>query len=356
MTVALDASYSLGPDLSGVGVYCARLIETLTAAAPQDRFLLCYRANRFFRSLLAAKLPANARRRLLEEPLNLLLPRRARLFHGLNQRLPRYSFARTVTTFHDLFVMTGEFSTPEFRQRFTALARDAAARSDHILAVSAYTARQVEALLGVEPGRLTVVHHGVDPVPVFEPADLAAFRQRQRLERPFLLHVGAIQARKNTRRLVEAFQELPPEVDLVLAGSDGYAAAEIRQAIAHSPARQRIRSLGYVDRATLDRLYRSATALAFPSLDEGFGFPVLEAMSAGLPVVTSNRAAMCEVAGDAALLVDPTDVPALAAALRRVLDDTALRDTLTRRGRARASEFCWERAAAETLAVYRRLV
>ena len=356
MTVALDATYSLGPALSGVGVYCARLIEALAAAAPRDRFLLCYRANRFFRSLLQAKVPVNARRRLLEEPLNLLLPRRAGLFHGLNQRLPRYTFARAVTTFHDLFVMTGEFSTSEFRRRFTALARDAAARSDHIVAVSAYTASQVEGLLGVEPGRISVVHHGVDPVPAFEAPDLAVFRRRLRLERPFLLHVGAIQERKNIRRLVEAFQELQDGVDLVLAGSEGYAAAQIRHAIAASPARHRIRSLGYVDRATLDRLYRSAAALAFPSLDEGFGVPVLEAMSAGLPVVTSNRAATCEVAGDAALLVDPTDVPSLAAALRRALEDSALRGQLSRKGRARAAEFRWDRAAAETLALYRRLL
>jgi glycosyltransferase involved in cell wall biosynthesis len=126
--------------------------------------------------------------------------------------------------------------------------------------------------------------------------------------------------------------------------------------IAASPARDRIRVLGYVPRADLDRLYRAATALAFPSLDEGFGIPVLEAMSAGLPVVTSNRSALPEVAGDAALLVDPADAGALAAALRRAVDNTALREELIRRGRARAAEFTWAGAAQRTLAIYRSLL
>ena len=356
MRIALDATYSLGPALSGVGVYSARLIETLTAGAPESQFLLCYRANRFFRSLLSPPPAPNTKRHLLEERLSLRWPRSVSLFHGLNQRLPRIRFARAVTTFHDLFVMTGEYSTPEFRQRFTALARDAAARADHILAVSRYTAHQVEQLLGVEASRITVVHHGVDPVPEVSAPDLAAFRRRYRIERPFLLHVGAIQARKNILRLVEACEALDPEFDLVLAGSDGYGAAEIRARIAAGPARSRTRVLGYVTRPVIERLYRTASALAFPSLDEGFGLPVLEAMSAGLPVVTSNRSAPAEVAGEAALLVDPTDTAAIAAALRRVLADEALRHDLIRKGQERAAQFSWTRAAAETLDVYRRLL
>jgi glycosyltransferase involved in cell wall biosynthesis len=356
VTVALDASYSLGRSLSGVGLYCSRLIQSLAIAAPDFRFLLCYRPNRFFRALLASRPAPNARRRLLEEPLNVLLPHRATLFHGLNQRLPRYRFRRTLTTFHDLFVMTGQFSTREFRERFAALAQDAAGRSDHIVAVSAYTACQLRSLLNVEPSRISVIHHGVDPIPEFEAAELAAFRQRLDLARPFVLHVGAIQERKNLQRLVQAFESIRHDIDLVLAGSDGYASKDIHRVIEHSPARSRIRLLGYVTRPVLDRLYRSAAVLAFPSLDEGFGIPVLEAMSAGLPVVTSRLGGTAEVAGDAALLIEPTDTSALAEALRRALEDDASRDKLVRRGKARAAEFRWERAAAETLDVYRRLL
>ncbi len=349
MKVALDATYSLGPALSGVGVYCRRLIESIAAAAPEGRFLLCYRANRFFRAL-AATLPApNTSRRLLEEPLNFFLPRRIDLFHGLNQRLPRCRWPRSVATFHDLFVMTGEYSTADFRSRFTALARDAAARSDLIIAVSEYTARQVEDLLGVPRGRIRVVRHGVDP-PLNSP------RRSPPSDKPFVLHVGAVQTRKNLLRLVEAFEQLPADVTLVLAGSDGYGAPEIHARIDRSPARARILRLGYIDDAALRNLYREAAALVFPSLDEGFGIPILEAMAAGVPVVTSNRSATAEVAGEAALLVDPLDTEALARGMRRVLDDTALRERLIGEGKARAAQFTWARAAQETLAVYRELL
>ncbi len=356
MRIALDASYSVGPALSGVGVYCARLIEELIAAAPESEFILCYRMNRFFRSLWRPRPGANARRRLMQEPLNFVLPRRVELFHGLNQRLPGYRFRRAVTTFHDLFVMTGEYSTPDFRARFTALAREAAIRSDRIIAVSRHTAEQVTSLLGVEPSRLRVIHHGVDPIPAFSLDDLAAFRRRYQLDRPFLLHVGAIQARKNVARLVEAFERLSPNYDLVLAGSDGYGAPEIHQRIAASKAAKRIRALGYVERQVVERLYRTAAVLAFPSLDEGFGMPVLEAMSAGLPAVTSDRSGLVEAAGDAALLVDPTDTEAMTVALRRALEDTNLRADIVNRGRQRAAQFTWKRAAAETLEVYRNLL
>jgi len=354
--IALDASYSLGPAPSGVGVYCSRLIRALAAAAPETEFVLCYRANRFFRSVLAPAPAPNTSRRLLEEPLGTLGPRRVALFHGLNQRLPRLAFPRRVTTFHDLLVMTGEYSTPAFRRRFTELARDAAARSDHIIAVSEHTASHLRNLLGVEPARITVVHHGVDPAREVSAADLAAFRRRQGLERPFLLHVGAIQTRKNIVRLLEALEQMNGRAELVLAGSDGYGAPEIHARIAASRARSRIHALGYVPSQVLQRLYRTATALAFPSLEEGFGLPVLEAMSAGLPVVTSNRASLPEVAGDAAVLVDPEDTAAIAGALTRVVEDADLRSGLIRKGLARAAQFGWDQAAARTLEVYRKLL
>ncbi|MBI3667302.1 MAG: glycosyltransferase family 4 protein [Acidobacteria bacterium] len=355
MKIALDATYSLGPSLSGVGVYCTRLIESLAPAAPDLRFVLCYRANRFFRAMLSP-LPANTERRLFEERLSPRWTGGVALFHGLNQRLPRSRFPRMVATFHDLFALSGEYSTPDFRWRFTALAKDAAARADHIIAVSHYTAFQVEQLLGVDPSRITVIHHGVDPVPEFTIEELATCLRRYRLRRPFLLHVGAIQARKNISRLVEAFESLSPEYQLALGGSDGHGAAEIHARIVASPAQERIRVLGYVPRPDIERLYRLASALAFPSLDEGFGLPVLEAMSAGLPVVTSNRSATAEVAGEAALLVDPTDTAQIVEGLRRVLGDEILRSELVRKGLERAAQFSWTRAAAETLAVYRRLL
>jgi len=353
MRVALDATYSIAREPSGVAAYCANLIAGLAAEAPEDRFDLYYRANRYLKALGEPPPGANCSRRLLEPPLSPIVGRFG-VFHGLNQRLPKGRFERAITTFHDLFVMTGEYSTPEFRRRFTELARDAAARSDEIIAVSAFTGEQVSGLLGFPKERITVVHHGVDPAPSFAGEELELFRKKEGLEGPFLLNIGALQTRKNIARLVEAFETLDHGPLLVLAGAAGFGAEEIVDRIEASPARERIRMLGYIDAERRAKLYRTATALAFPSLDEGFGIPVLEAMCAELPVLTSDRSALPEAAGDAALLVDPEQTDAIHDGLTRLLEDEALRAKLSEAGAERVRAFTWEAAVKKTLAVYRR--
>jgi len=347
LKLALDATYSLDPDVSGVGVYSREILYGLAKTHPEVRFLFCYRTHRFVRSV-RAPLAGNVRRALLGEsschrPWG---PWSADLFHGLNQRLPRQRFRRAVATFHDLFVLTGDYSTPEFRRRFAQQAREAAERADLIVTVSAFTARQVEQLLGVEPARLRVIHHGV--------------RVRAESSEPrqnIILHVGAIQRRKNVARLLEAFERMPGGWRLVLAGAcGGYGAAEIMERIERSPCRSSIDVLGYVTDRQLASLYATASIFAFPSLDEGFGMPVLDAMASGVPVVTSTRSALPEVAGDAALLVDPEDVGAIEEALTRLAADTALRERLSQQGRERAQEFTWAHAIEKTWEVYRELL
>lgn len=338
--IALDATYSIGGELSGVGLYSSEILLGLAAAHPEMRFDFAYRSHRFFR---AWSLPSNVRRRLLAEPLG---PRSASLFHGLNQRLPHIPLRRAVVTFHDLFVMTGEYSTPEFRARFADQARDCAARADAIIAVSAFTRSQVISLLGVDPARVSVIHHGIRKL---------AFPPNVRREK-VILNVGAIQKRKNIARLVEAFETVDAGWRLVLAGSSGFGSAEILARIEQSPARGRISVLGYVSPADLAAWYARAMIFAFPSLDEGFGMPILEAMSAEVPIVTSSRSALPEVAGDAALLVDPENTEALGLALRDLTQNQDLRQDLARRGVARASSFSWEKALRETWDVYRHVL
>jgi glycosyltransferase involved in cell wall biosynthesis len=255
---------------------------------------------------------------------------------------------RAIATFHDLFVMTGAYSTPEFRARFTAQARDAAARADAVIAVSEFTRSQVVSLLGVDPAKVHVVHHGI--------RNLGERGSDPPRREKVILNVGAIQKRKNIVRLVEAFETLPPPWQLVLAGSHGYGAEEILARIETSPARGRIRMTGYVSAPDLAGWYARAAVFAFPSLDEGFGIPVLEAMAAGVPVITSNRSALPEVAGDAALLVDPGDSEAIGQALRELTLNVDLCGELARRGTARARMFTWEKAVRETWDVYRMLL
>jgi glycosyltransferase involved in cell wall biosynthesis len=340
--IALDATYSVDSQPTGIAVYSQELIAGLAQAYSEDEYLCCYRVKQFRR---ATRLPyPNIQRRWLLPPM---VTFRAQLFHALNQRVDRRPAKRVIATFHDLFVMTGEYSSPKFRLRFSQQARQAALRSDCIIAVSEFTANQVHELLGVERSRIQVIPHGV--------------KQRSRKEagerKKMILSVGALQIRKNTSRLVKAFEATSPEWTLVLAGSpSGYRAAEILKAIEQSPARSRIRLAGYVDPQELERLYSQASIFAFPSLAEGFGIPVIEAMARGIPVVTSNGSACGEVAGGCALLVEPTDTEEIAEALLRLSQDSELRSSLAERGKLHAKHFSWERAVSSTHQLYKQLV
>jgi glycosyltransferase involved in cell wall biosynthesis len=341
LKIALDATYSLGRNLSGVGVYSRQILNGLALAHPEASFLYCYRPHRLLPSFRDS-LPHNATRSLLWKSW----PRRADLFHGLNQRID-IRYRRTIATFHDLFVLSGDYSTPDFRARFAAQARAAAERSDLIIAVSRFTARQVKELLKVEPARIRVIPHGTRS-PSLHPTSI----NREQM----ILFVGAIQRRKNVVRLVEAFEGVASSWKLVLAGSFGFGAEEAIERIEQSPRKNDIQVLGYVPEPVLEDLYRRASVFAFPSLDEGFGMPLLDAMARGVPVLTSNVSAMPEVTGDAAWLVNPTDVASISEGLLKLTNDGALRAHLTQKGLKRSGEFSWEKAASETWNVYQELL
>ena len=337
MAIGLDATYSLGKHPSGVAVYSREILFGLARLHPEERFRFYYRPHRFLPSL-KTPVPRNVGRRILGGAP------RTPIFHALNQRVDDRA-RRTVTTFHDLFVMTAEYSSPEFRARFTEQAKLAAERSDLVIAVSCFTARQVEELLGVERARIRVIPHGTR-------APSGPSAQREKL----VLTVGAVQKRKNTARLIQAFETMPSGWKLAIAGSaQGYGAEQELEALERSGRRADIQVLGYVNADTLESLYARAGMFVFPSLDEGFGMPVLDAMARGVPVVASNRSAVPEAAGSAAVLVDPEDADELREAMLRVATDETLRRDLVRLGLRRASEMTWESAVEKTWNVYQEL-
>jgi len=346
LRIALDATYSIGDALSGVGVYSREILNGLAVTGFADAWEWFYRWHSYRVGLWVPK-PPRVKARLLADTWG---SRSAGLFHGLNQRLPAKRFPRQIATFHDLFVLTGNYSTPEFRARFAAQAKEAAAGAEMLIAVSAFTASQIEQLLGVPRSRIRVIHHGVTQRGF--PRSKAPKPARENV----VLCVGAIQRRKNQAMLVRAFRAMPDDWTLVLAGSRGFQSAETLDAIAASPAAKRIQVTGYLTDEQLSGWYARARIFAFPSLDEGFGMPVLEAMAAEIPVIASNTSAMPEVCGDAAELFDPHNEDQLAAALLRVATDERRRRELVGRGRGRAQEFTWEKAVTETLAVYRELI
>jgi glycosyltransferase involved in cell wall biosynthesis len=201
-----------------------------------------------------------------------------------------------------------------------------------------------------------VLYSGVDArfCPQVDPGEWDRLRAKYDVDdRPYVLSVGTLQPRKNYIRLMQAFDALPvareTDFQLLIAGGRGWRYDDVLHEAVQRGAR--VRLVGFVDDADLPALYRHAAAFVFPSLYEGFGLPVLEAMACGAPVVCSNVSSLPEVAGDAALLVNPRDVAALADAMARVLWDDALRQTMVQRGVAQAAQFTWERAAGQLLMV-----
>jgi len=257
-----------------------------------------------------------------------------------------------LTTVHDLdFLDHPERSQAEFAGRYAALATRHAREADHIIAISAFTAGEVEARLGVPHSRITVCRPGRPDWPVRAappPASLA-----------YLLFVGTLEPRKNLRGLLDAYARLvarhPQAPPLVLVGRTVAESAPILAALDSPPFAGRVTHRGYVPDAERPGLYAGATALVLPSFAEGFGLPVLEAMTVGVPVVASDRGALPEVLGDAGLLVSPDDPEELAAALHRVVTDAPLAAMLSARGARRSLTFDWTTAATALRDTYEAL-
>jgi len=275
---------------------------------------------------------------------------------------PTRRSTRTLLTVHDLsFLRYPETFVPKLRRYLERAVPHSIARADLVLADSAHTRSDLTSLFGVPPDKVQVLYGGVHPrfQPQPEPGEAERIRARYSLgEQPYVLSVGTIQPRKNYVRLIQAFTRLQTcrlaDLRLVIAGGRGWLHQDIfTEAEKHG---DRAHILGFVNEADLPALYRNAALFAFPSLYEGFGFPVLEAMACGVPVVCSDASSLPEVAGDAALLVNPLDTGALAEAMARALEDADLRQEMIARGLARAARFTWERAARQLLGTFGSLL
>jgi glycosyltransferase involved in cell wall biosynthesis len=290
-----------------------------------------------------------------------LAARRDRLdvFHGALHVIPPVLHCPAAVTVHDLaFLRYPEQVTAKRYHYLKRMIGFSARRSDAVIVPSESTGNDVVELLGVDPGRIAVVPLGVSSE--FQPAgndDIQRVRSKYGLTAPYVLALGTIEPRKNLPRLVNAMAQLGDSVaeDLVIAGPTGWLTDEVEKAIANSGLGARIRRTGYIDDGDLAPLYSGATVVAIPSLYEGFGLPVLEAMASGAAVVTSNVSSMPEVAGDAAELVNPHSVDEIATAIRSLIDSACLRTRLKERAVIRAREFTWSRTARETMAVYRSI-
>jgi glycosyltransferase involved in cell wall biosynthesis len=237
----------------------------------------------------------------------------------------------------------------------------AARRSDRILTVSEASKRDIIHFFNVRPEKIVVVYNAIDERFRMTPADedVARVRERYQLNHRFVLYAGNIKPHKNLVRLIEAFDKLRTsgfeDLKLLIIGDEISKLPALRRAVHTHKLHKHVRFLGFLPDETLAILYRLTAVFVFPSLYEGFGLPPLEAMACGAPVVTSNVSSLPEVAGDAAVLVDPYDVDSIVEGMRRVLTNPALAEDLRRKGRERAREFSWERSVARTRELYQEL-
>jgi glycosyltransferase involved in cell wall biosynthesis len=271
---------------------------------------------------------------------------------------PTLRGTRTLLTVHDLsFLHFPDAFVPSLQRYLERVVPRSVARADRVLADSASTSNDLIAHFGTPPEKVRVLYSGVDArfCPDAEPGEKVRLKARYGLgDRPYVLSVGTLQPRKNYVRLIKAFANLQPaSLQLAIAGGQGWLYEDIlAEAGKHG---DRVRVLGFVDDADLPALLRNAALFAFPSLYEGFGLPVLEAMACGAPVVCSDASSLPEVAGDAALMVDPLDVNGLAQAMARALEDVDLRQEMVGNGLARAAQFTWGKAARQLLDAFKAL-
>jgi alpha-1,3-rhamnosyl/mannosyltransferase len=358
-----------------VGVYLKSLLAELARIDRDDEFVLFSASwkDRF----PADKVPPFARRRFIDRKwpvkavnflwqglrgpsLDVLSGRRLDLTHSATP-LPLPTRGRTVVTVCDLFFLEDPARADrEARRAFLRRTAGALRRADGVVTISEFSRRGILDRFGLPEEKVLVTPLGLSRAfrAASDPERELALRRDLDLPGPFLLFVGASEPRKNLPRLVEAMAILRGRgrrVPLVLAGRPGGDQARLAEAIAEAGLESLVRLAGYRPDEDIRALYGAATALVFPSLAEGFGLPLLEAMACGLPAAVSGVSALPEVGGDAALYFDPADAAAMAAAIASLLDDESLRQSLRAKGLRRAAGFDWAVTARLTLDFYRRI-
>ncbi len=375
MLIGIDASRAARRERTGTERYSLEIIRHLLrlpiASAHQWRLYiddseretfirdlaLDDRANVEIRQLPSRRMwthRALSKEVLIDRPDIFFVPSHVIPFVAPPSRLPT-----CVVTVHDL----GYRAWPEMHTRKQRAYLDLSTRwsvkvATRVICVSQATADDLQEAYGTDQAKISVVHEGIN-LPAFASHGLVSGHHSSTLcDRPYALYVGTIQPRKNLARIMQAYANLVAshsiEWDLVLAGKPGWYSDSLFQQAHELNLADRIHLPGYVPDNDLPALLENARFFCFPSLHEGFGLPVLEAQAMGVPLVTANNSSLPEIAGDAALLVDPTDVDAIANAMLRLSHDEALRQQLIAAGYENVKRFSWEKAAVETLAVLER--
>ncbi|MBP7830545.1 MAG: glycosyltransferase family 4 protein [Kiritimatiellae bacterium] len=368
MKVCVDIQAAVA-QRAGVGRYAKSLVEHLGPLAGNDELSLFYfdfkgrgdpfpvpNATRKAVRWCPGRLVQQAWKRLGWPPFDWFAGR-AEVYHFPNFIIPPLARGKAVVTIHDLaFKRFPETTERRNLDHLTSQIGKTVARADAIIAVSAFVAREIHELLGVPASRIFAIPSGMAGAWAAPSADsVTAMRREFGLDRPYLLTVGTLEPRKNVAFLVEVFERMKFDGDLVIAGAPGWKYEPILDRIRRSARAPRLRHLRYVAEKHLAALYAGAELFVFPSLYEGFGFTPLEAMACGVPVLAAATGSLPEVLGVAAEIVPGYDAADWADRADRLLTDTARRAELKERGFLQARRFSWDETARKTWQVYRGL-
>jgi glycosyltransferase involved in cell wall biosynthesis len=358
---------------AGIGRYAATLARALVAAHPERLALFYNRGRDTLPPDGLASVPARTVRagykpwrmavwmgQLLRVPFNRLVPG-VELFHATEHLLPPLRGVPSVLTVHDMiFKLFREHQKPLNYWYLNTTMPLYCRRASAIITVSESSKRDIVTHYGLDPSRVTVIYEAASPEFVPMPsAPIDRVRHQYGLPNEFLIHVGVIEPRKNLTRLVEALQLLRDRgerIPLVIAGGKGWLYEGFFRRLEDLEIRDSVQFTGYVPAGDLPALYNAATLAVTPSVYEGAGLPVLEAMACGVPVACSKTSSLPEMGGDAAHYFDPYNVESMAEAIHAVWTDVGLRTEMSQKGLDRAALFSWERAAEETWAVYEKIL
>jgi glycosyltransferase involved in cell wall biosynthesis len=365
MNICIDVRPALSKP-TGVGVYVENIVAALAEIDHQNTYHLFSSSwkerfpSRIFGSnfrLHDQVIPVRFLNYLwhhFEKPaIDRLIRTEVDISHSPTPLLMPSKKGQKITTVHDLYFYNHPDQTVrEIARDYSGLVKTHSIKSDAIIAVSEHTKRQLVEQLNIPASKVYTIRHGVDPFFAEPPqnGEADAVRLKFRINRPYFLFVGTKEPRKNLQTLLKAFRSFPEDVQLVLAGPTGWQDDSWRGLL-----NDRVIETGYISKSELRSLYRNSISLVLPSLEEGFGLPLLEAMASDTAVIASNIMSFAEVAQNAFIPFVPTDVEQLRSAMMKVCADSALRQSLIEQGRQRLAHFSWRECAQKTLDLYQNL-
>lgn len=352
-------------DWSGVGTYSKGLLSALAKVDLENEYILfCNKES----ADIAPSTP-NFSKQIVNLPVLsfksqfkwacLLKKANLDIFHSPHFIWPIFTPCSSVVTIHDLTPLKFQEIMPSCFNRivYGYMNHLATGKAERIVTVSSSTGADLTNLLRVPESKIRIIYEAADErfKPVKDGTLLSQVKKKYGIEGKFLLNVGNPKAHKNWGRLIEAFAKLESDLKLVLVGTKGNVPRELSEQVKRLNLSKTVIFPQFIPDEDMPFFYSAAEAFVFPSLYEGFGLPVLEAMACGTPVICSNISSLPEVVGDAAIKVDPMDVDDISRAMRLIIDDSSLRDKLVKKGLARVKEFSWEKTASKTLEVYREV-